>query len=663
MFKRRLHLATSVALICSITACTTTKVSSEKVAGSEISWEVLEKRPGNPTFKLTAIDQYNVLVSSETCSFDYVRAKSGVMYNNRYETKGVSAGAPILLPLYLGLLAWIPDSTKGWRSLKGICVSTSYDQKLEMSDETETKEFLDTKSKNCISAPATTGSVEVAYGEQSLHIKPSNKGIARLPLRHIAHLENLDKKTTIVWDYDGNRLNTISDSTPEQKQEAVRNYLNKLSDDKLFTMQLNDRSGFYKADSKLMEEIRQELPKHYHLEKMNLPPQRNANQLAKSENQPPEGAAQASRENRLARTENAVAPSDGDRSMDQVPESRNVVASTDAEFAYRLVPNQRSMAFKSGDYVGNIELPTIDYSETPGPAELKTNIMARHVNSLLPSYENEDRNMKVTLKDSAMSVVNKTDHPLTLSKMSLYYNGKYVDNLLERPMELAPGSRQEVELKQVIEKDLGLLAKYGNLNAQQAQRMKINFGLGASYLDPRSRQPATMSKVNTYEVYEMIRNMSETAKLEDHMLSLIDEKSIPSVEMRQMLGSQDASETYDPTQVQTKLALEFDTGKADIRKEYLENLNTVGQLMQKYPKAKGIIEGHTDNVGSEEVNQKLSERRALAVKQYLVRSFGIDPARLQAEGYGWSRPVADNAIAEGRAQNRRISGRIIDFGA
>jgi len=349
--------------------------------------------------------------------------------------------------------------------------------------------------------------------------------------------------------------------------------------------------------------------------------------------------------------------------MDQVPESRNVVASTDAEFAYRLVPNQRSMAFKSGDYVGNIELPTIDYSETPGPAELKTNIMARHVNSLLPSYENEDRNMKVTLKDSAMSVVNKTDHPLTLSKMSLYYNGKYVDNLLERPMELAPGSRQEVELKQVIEKDLGLLAKYGNLNAQQAQRMKINFGLGASYLDPRSRQPATMSKVNTYEVYEMIRNMSETAKLEDHMLSLIDEKSIPSVEMRQMLGSQDASETYDPTQVQTKLALEFDTGKADIRKEYLENLNTVGQLMQKYPKAKGIIEGHTDNVGSEEVNQKLSERRALAVKQYLVRSFGIDPARLQAEGYGWSRPVADNAIAEGRAQNRRISGRIIDFGA
>jgi len=747
MLRRTSTVVVSVTLMCSMSACTTTKLSSTKQAGEQLSRTVLEKRTTKTEYLLKQVDPYTVSASVHQCQADYVKTESKILLSESFATKNCTAKGIFLIGAYPLLTVFsfgtypIIDVLSGFKETGKFfddCPAT-YSTETNDAPGTMTKEFLDKSSEVCSTKPVTKGAVEVAYGEQSLHLKPSDQGVVRLPLRHIAHLENLDQKTTVVWQYEGTRVNTVSNaSTPEQKQESVRNYLNKLSDQKLFTMQVNDRSGFYQGDTKLMEEIRKELPKYYHLEKVNLPPERAANKLAgkesnlvasaeersvnrlahaenavpgseadrsmnrlaKSENQSPEGEAAAGAPNRLARSENqlagsaadghtmnqlsksenqlpgsaaegraanrlpdsenAVVQSPGDSSMDRLAQVENMVASTDEQFAYRLVPNQASMIFKSGEYIGNIELPVIDYNEAPRAVQVNTNVMARQVDSLLPNYQNEDRSMKVSIKDTSMTLMNKTDRTLKLNKVSMYYNGKFVDNILERPMELAPGSQQTLQLKEVIEHDLGLLANYGNINAQQAQRMKINFGLGASYLDPQNGQPATMSQVNTYDVFEMIRNLSETAKLEHHMLSLIDDKSIPPAELRQMFASsQDASDNYDPTSVQAGLDFEFDTGKADIKKEYLENLKKIGQSMQQFPKMLGIIEGHTDNVGSEELNRKLSEKRADAVKKYLVQAYGIDPSRIQAEGFGWSRPVADNATAEGRAKNRRIKGRII----
>ena len=68
------------------------------------------------------------------------------------------------------------------------------------------------------------------------------------------------------------------------------------------------------------------------------------------------------------------------------------------------------------------------------------------------------------------------------------------------------------------------------------------------------------------------------------------------------------------------------------------------------------VAGHTDSVGAESYNQSLSERRAKAVKSYLVER-GIDADRLTVRGYGESEPVADNATKEGRAENRRVELR------
>jgi len=102
------------------------------------------------------------------------------------------------------------------------------------------------------------------------------------------------------------------------------------------------------------------------------------------------------------------------------------------------------------------------------------------------------------------------------------------------------------------------------------------------------------------------------------------------------------------------LKVQFDTGKSVIKKQYYDELKTVGDALNEQKNLKGIIEGHTDSVGNDKANQQLSQRRANAVRDYIVKNFKIDRKRLAAKGYGESKPIADNATAEGRAQNRRI---------
>ena len=76
--------------------------------------------------------------------------------------------------------------------------------------------------------------------------------------------------------------------------------------------------------------------------------------------------------------------------------------------------------------------------------------------------------------------------------------------------------------------------------------------------------------------------------------------------------------------------------------------------MARHPEVSATIEGHTDSNASDSYNLKLSQRRVDAVKQILIDKFGIESSRLNAIGYGESRPIATNATAEGRQQNRRV---------
>src|SRR5690348_15702852 len=106
----------------------------------------------------------------------------------------------------------------------------------------------------------------------------------------------------------------------------------------------------------------------------------------------------------------------------------------------------------------------------------------------------------------------------------------------------------------------------------------------------------------------------------------------------------------------------FDFGKYDLRGEAREKLAKLSGIILAHPGLELAVEGHTDNVGNDELNQRLSEKRAETARAYLIQQ-GLSEASVTARGFGETAPVADNLTAEGRQRNRRveivISGEVI----
>jgi outer membrane protein OmpA-like peptidoglycan-associated protein len=96
----------------------------------------------------------------------------------------------------------------------------------------------------------------------------------------------------------------------------------------------------------------------------------------------------------------------------------------------------------------------------------------------------------------------------------------------------------------------------------------------------------------------------------------------------------------------------FDFDKYNIKKIYVPDLDQHVAYLSANPSSPVTVEGHTDSKGSDQYNQKLSERRATAVRKYLIEK-GISSSRIRVVGYGEQRPIADNKTEEGRAINRR----------
>jgi outer membrane protein OmpA-like peptidoglycan-associated protein len=105
--------------------------------------------------------------------------------------------------------------------------------------------------------------------------------------------------------------------------------------------------------------------------------------------------------------------------------------------------------------------------------------------------------------------------------------------------------------------------------------------------------------------------------------------------------------------------LAFAEGSDAIRAESQEQLENIAAILQAYPAARIKIGGYTDSTGDRRANERLSQRRADAVRDALIAR-GVERDRIEAEGYGEQFPVADNATEEGRARNRRIALRVTE---
>ncbi|TLX53043.1 OmpA family protein [Stutzerimonas nosocomialis] len=110
--------------------------------------------------------------------------------------------------------------------------------------------------------------------------------------------------------------------------------------------------------------------------------------------------------------------------------------------------------------------------------------------------------------------------------------------------------------------------------------------------------------------------------------------------------------------VRVELDVKFDFDRAQVRSESYSDIQNLADFMKQYPQTSTVVEGHTDSVGTDAYNQRLSERRANAVRDVLVNQYGVEANRVNSVGYGESRPVADNATEEGRAINRRVEAEV-----
>ena len=105
--------------------------------------------------------------------------------------------------------------------------------------------------------------------------------------------------------------------------------------------------------------------------------------------------------------------------------------------------------------------------------------------------------------------------------------------------------------------------------------------------------------------------------------------------------------------------LNFETGKSTITSGSYASLDELVDYLTRKRTLKILLGGHTDNVGSADVNLTLSKNRALTVKAYLVKK-GVSAVRVRTEGYGMNQPIADNATSSGRAENRRTEVHIVE---
>ncbi|WP_045859381.1 invasin domain 3-containing protein [Teredinibacter purpureus] len=138
----------------------------------------------------------------------------------------------------------------------------------------------------------------------------------------------------------------------------------------------------------------------------------------------------------------------------------------------------------------------------------------------------------------------------------------------------------------------------------------------------------------------------------DGVIDLHDQ--CPQTPLNEPVDERGCSQQSEEAKIEIKLNILFDTGSAIVNTHYNSEIERVAEFMRKYPKINVTIEGHTDDVGNEQTNQQLSQKRANKVAAILRNDRAIEPARITAIGYGESAPLVNSTALEARKTNRRV---------
>lgn|GEM_PF-1546332 len=142
--------------------------------------------------------------------------------------------------------------------------------------------------------------------------------------------------------------------------------------------------------------------------------------------------------------------------------------------------------------------------------------------------------------------------------------------------------------------------------------------------------------------------------------TIVNERGCPRKQRSKPLEERDLEKEFVDKGIFSTNEIFFEFNSDEITPESFGLLDEVGRILERHKNWRLEIAGHTDSIGSDKYNNKLSLSRAKAVKDYLVSNFEIIPQNLSAIGYGESMPIADNGTTEGRALNRRVEFKIIE---
>lgn len=242
-------------------------------------------------------------------------------------------------------------------------------------------------------------------------------------------------------------------------------------------------------------------------------------------------------------------------------------------------------------------------------------------------------------------------------------------NLANRAPVALKDAEAAVSVAEMTQKDLVLAAHrvyiadrkvdtaraLAETNFAEAERTALNEKSEKARLDSRTREAdrakndALLARAETAEQRVAAGNARSDA---DAALLAANASQQQAAELQRQLEILQARPT-DRGLVLTLGDTLFATGRSEIKSGATANLDRLTAFLNEYPNRTAVIEGFTDSMGSEEMNQSLSERRADAVKRYLIGR-GVGSNRLTSAGRGENAPVADNESAAGRQQNRRV---------
>ncbi len=183
--------------------------------------------------------------------------------------------------------------------------------------------------------------------------------------------------------------------------------------------------------------------------------------------------------------------------------------------------------------------------------------------------------------------------------------------------------------------------------AQQSQAQAEQAKLEAERAQMQAQQ-AQLAKAQADEQAREAQARAAQANKEVENANAVREK------LRQQLNSVLATSESARGLIVNMSDVLFDTGKYTLKQTTQVSLAKVAGILMAYPGLKVQVEGYTDSVGSDAMNQTLSENRASAVRQFLI-SQGVSPDNITSQGFGKNDPVADNSTAAGRAENRRVN--------